>query len=57
MRAIDHTEDIVAIDEAKPCMRTLQIVDRLSHITLGTEDQCSNSIVTVLHLFCLTDLI
>ena len=56
VRRINHFEDIVARDEAETGKSGLQVVDGLTHITLGTKDQRRETVVAVLDLFGLDDL-
>jgi hypothetical protein len=56
VRAVDYTEHIVSTDKTETGRGTLQVVDGLTHITLGTENKSSNSIFGVLDLLRLTDL-
>lgn len=51
MRAVDDTEDIVTTDESETRPSTLKVVDGLSHVALGTEDQGRKSILCDLDLF------
>jgi hypothetical protein len=37
--------DIVFTDESETCRGRLQVVDSLTHVSLGTEDKCSDSVV------------
>jgi len=45
MRAVDDFKDIVAIDNPKTSSSTLEIVQGLTHVTLGSEDKGCHSIV------------
>ena len=56
MRAVDNAEHVVSADktESRPC--TLQVIDRLAHITLGTEYQGSDTVLRVFNLLRLADL-
>ena len=56
MRAVDDLEDVVAADETRTLVRALQIVDRLSHVPFGREDQGGDAVVRILHLLGLDDL-
>ncbi|KAI7091873.1 hypothetical protein KC356_g287 [Hortaea werneckii] len=57
VRAVDHAEDIVATDEAKSSESRLQVVDRLPHVSLRTEDKRGNTIIAVLNVLCFANLI
>lgn len=56
VRAVHDTEHIVTTDKTKARPSTLQVIDSLTHITLGTEDQGCNSVLGVLDFFSLADL-
>lgn len=56
MGAVDDTEHIVSTDEAESRPGTLQVVEGLAHVTLGTEDQGGDSIFRVLDLLGFADL-
>ena len=43
-------EDVVPGNEAEPSVGGLQVVNRLTHVTLGREDERRKSIVVILHL-------
>ncbi|CUS09661.1 unnamed protein product [Tuber aestivum] len=50
VRGVDDFEDIVRTDEAEARNRALQVVDGLTHIPLGGEDQRGEALLRVLHL-------
>lgn len=56
VRAVDYSEDIVSADKTETGPSTLQVVDSLTHVTLCTENKCSNAILRVLDLLRLANL-
>lgn len=57
MRAVHHSEHIVPAHESEPGTCTLQIVDRLPHVSLGTEHERRNPVIAILHILRLADLV
>ena len=57
MRRVNDLKDVLARHETEACKRRLQVVDRLPHIPLSTEDQRRKPVVVILDTLCLTNLV
>jgi hypothetical protein len=56
MWAVDDFEDVVAVDEAEAGVGRLQVVDCLSHVAFGGEDERCEAVVGILYILGFADL-
>ena len=56
MRGVDDAEDVFAGDEAEAGGGGLEIVDGLTHVAFGAEDEGGDAVVGILDIFGLADL-
>ena len=56
VRRVHDAEDVVPAHEPEPGPRRLEVVDRLAHVPLGTEDERGDAVLGVLDLLRRADL-
>ena len=56
MRRVDDAEDVFAADKTETGVSGLQVVDCLTHVAFGAEDEGGDSVFGVFDFFELDDL-